>query len=69
MDPMPVDLNSKLDANLAVIAAQGVANQQQVAHYTQYAFMKDLFQGGQGETPVVLAGLNSGDRTPVVKAG
>ena len=66
---MAVDLNDKLDANLAVVAQQGVANNQQMAQFTQYAFQKDLFQGGQGETPVIFGAMNGADRVPVVKAG
>ncbi len=66
---MPVDLDSKLDANLAVIAQQGVADNQRLAEHTLLAFQKDLFQGGQAETGVMLAGMNAADRTPIIKAG
>lgn len=66
---MPVDLDSKLDANLAVIAQQGVADNQRLAEHTLLSFQKDLFQGGQAETGVMLAGMNAADRTPVIKAG
>lgn len=65
---MAVDLNEQLSAQLATIAQQGVADNQRLAQHTLLAFQKDLFQGGQGEAPVVLGGLNSADRTPVVKA-
>jgi len=64
---MAVDLDSKLDANLAVIAAQGVADNQRLSMQTQLAFQKDLFQGAQGETAAMLAALNAADRTPVIK--
>jgi len=64
---MAVDLDSKLDANLAVVAQQGVADNQRLAMQTQLAFQKDLFQGGQGEIGALLAGLNAADRTPVIK--
>lgn len=66
---MAVDLNEQLTGNLTVIAAQGVADNQRMSQYMQLAFAKDLFQGGGGETPVMLAGLNAADRTPVIKAG
>ena len=66
---MPVGLDSKLDANLAVIAQQGVADNQRLAEHTLLAFQKDLFQGGQAETGVMLAGMNAADRTPIIKAG
>ena len=64
---MAVDANEQLTAQLMTIAAQGVSNNQVVAHWLTLAFSKDLFQGGQGEAPVVLAGMNAADRTPVVK--
>ncbi len=64
---MAVDLDSKLDANLAVVAQQGVADNQRLAMQTQLAFQKDLFQGGQGEIGALLAGLNAADRTAVIK--
>jgi hypothetical protein len=62
-----VDLDSKLDANLAVIAQQGVADNERLAQHTLLAFQKDLFQGAQGEMGGILAGLNAADRTPVIK--
>ena len=65
---MSVDLDSKLDANLAVVAQQGVADNQRLAMHSQLAFQKDLFQGAQGETAAMLAGMNAADRTPVIKA-
>lgn len=64
---MPVDLDSQLTGQLVVIAQQGVADNQRLAEHTLLAFQKDLFQGAQGEAPVVLAGLNAADRTPVIK--
>ena len=64
---MAVDLDSKLDANLAVLAQQGVSDNQRLAMQTQLAFQKDLFQGAQGEMGAILAGLNAADRTPVIK--
>jgi len=64
---MTVDLNEQLTGQLATIANQGVADNQRLAQHTLLAFQKDLFQGGGGETPVQLAGLNAADRTPVVK--
>lgn len=64
---MSVDLDSKLDANLAVIAQQGVADNQRLAQNTLLAYQKDLFQGAQGETGTILAALNAADRTPVIK--
>jgi hypothetical protein len=65
---MAVDLDSKLDGNLAVIAQQGVADNQRLAQNTLLAYQKDLFQGGQAEVSNLLAALNAVDRTPVVKA-
>ena len=65
---MAVDLNEQLNAGVAVVAQQGVMNNQTTAHYYDLAFAKDLFQGGQGETAMNLAALNSADRTPVVKS-
>lgn len=64
---MAVDLNEQLTGQLAAIANQGVADNQRLAQHTLLAFQKDLFQGAQGETPVVLAGMNSADRTPTIK--
>lgn len=64
---MAVDLNEQLSANLAVIAAQGVADNQRLAQHTLLAFQKDLFQGGQAETGEILGAMNAADRTPVVK--
>lgn len=64
---MPVDLDSQLTGQLVVIAQQGVADNQRMAEHTLLSFQKDLFQGAQGEAPMVLAGLNSADRTPVIK--
>lgn len=64
---MAVDTNEQLSAQLMVIAQQGVANNQQVAHHTQLAFQKDLFQGAQGEIGAILASMNASDRTPVIK--
>lgn len=62
-----VDLNEQLTGQLAVIANQGVADNQRLSQQTQLAFQKDLFQGGQGESAALFAALNSADRTPVVK--
>ena len=64
---MAVDLNEQLTGQLAAIANQGVADNQRLAMQCQLAFQKDLFQGAQGETPVMLAGMNAADRTPVIK--
>jgi hypothetical protein len=65
---MPVDLDEQLKGQLTVIAQQGVSDNQRLAHHTQFAFQKDLFQGAQGETGNILAALNAADRTPVVKS-
>ena len=65
---MAVDMDAILASNLSVVAQQGVADNQRLSMHTQLAFQKDLFQGGQAETGVMLAGMNSADRTPVVKA-
>ncbi len=65
---MPVDLNEQLQGQLTVIAQQGVADNQRLAQNTLLAYQKDLFQGAQGETPVLLGSLNAADRTPVVKS-
>jgi hypothetical protein len=65
---MAVDLNEQLTGQLVIIAQQGVADNQRLAQNTLLAYQKDLFQGAQGETPALNAGLNSSDRTPVVKA-
>ena len=64
-----VDLDQQLSANLAVVAQQGVADNQRLAQNTLLAYQKDLFQGAQGETGVITAGMSLADRTPVVKAG
>jgi hypothetical protein len=66
---MAVDLNEQLTGQLAAIANQGVADNQRLAQNTLLAYQKDLFQGGQGEAPVLFAGMNTADRTPIVKAG
>ncbi len=62
-----VDLNAQLTGQLVVIAQQGVADNQRLAMHTLLAFQKDLFQGAQGETPAILGGLSTADRTPVIK--
>lgn len=64
-----VDINAHLTGQLVTIANQGVSDNQRISMHTQFAFQKDLFQGGQGEAGMVLATLNSADRTPLVKAG
>ena len=64
---MPVDLNEQLTGQLTVIAQTGVMDNQQVSKNSMLAFQKDLFQGGQGEIGALIAGLNTADRTPVVK--
>lgn len=64
-----VDLQEQLTGQLTVIAAQGVANNQQISQNTLLAYQKDLFQGGQGESPALMAALSTADRTPVIKAG
>jgi len=66
---MAVDLNEQLSANLAVVAQQGVADNQRLAQNSLLAYQKDLFQGAQGETGIMAAGMALADRTPVVKAG
>jgi len=66
---MSVELHEQLTGQLTVIAAQGVANNQQLSQNTLLAYQKDLFQGGQGESPALMAALATADRTPVVKAG
>jgi len=65
---MAVDVNEQLNAGSGIIIQQGLMNNQRVSHYIDYAFSKDLFQGGQGETALNLAALNSADRTPVIKS-
>ena len=64
---MAVDLDEQLKGQLAAIAAQSVADNQRLAQNTLLAYQKDLFQGAQGETGGILAGMNLADRTPVVK--
>jgi len=64
---MSVDLQEQLTGQLTVIAAQGVANNQQLSQNTLLAYQKDLFQGAQGETAQMLAAMNAADRTPVIK--
>jgi hypothetical protein len=64
---MAVDLNEQLIGQLAAIANQGIADNQRLAQNTLLAYQKDLFQGGQSETGAILASMNAGDRTPVVK--
>lgn len=64
---MPIDAQEMLMSQLMTIGQQGVANNQVLAQFLPLAFTKDLMQGGQGETPQMLAGLNAADRTPVVK--
>lgn len=66
---MAVNLDEQLTGQLTVIAQQGVMDNQRLAQNTLLAYQKDLFQGAQGETPVLLGGMNSADRTPVVKGG
>lgn len=64
---MPVDLNTQLTGQLTVIAQQGIGDNQRLAEETELAFQKDLFQGGQAETGVILGALNTAARVPVVK--
>jgi hypothetical protein len=64
---MGVDMQEQLTAQLAVVATQGVANNQQLSQNTLLAYQKDLFQGGQGESPALMAALSTADRTPVIK--
>lgn len=64
---MAVDLNEQLSANLAVVAQQGVADNQRLAQNTLLAYQKDLFQGGQGDTGEILAALSASDRVPQPK--
>ena len=64
---MAVDVNEQLNASHGAIIQQGVMNNQRVAHFIDYSSLKDLYQGGQGETALNLAALNSADRTPVIK--
>lgn len=66
---MAVDCQELLSAQLMTIAQQGVADNQRLAQHTLLAFQKDLFQGAQGETPVIAGGMQLADRVPVVKAG
>lgn len=65
---MAVDLDTQLTGQLTIIAQQGVADNQRLAQHTLLAFQKDLFQGGQSETGVILAAMTAADRTPVVKS-
>ena len=65
---MAVDTQELLSAQLMTMAQQGVADNQRMAQHTQFAFLKDLFQGGQGESPVIFSGMNTSDRVPVVKS-
>ncbi len=64
---MAIDLHEQLVGQLTVLAQQGVADNQRLAAHTLLAFQKDLFQGAQGETGVILTALNAADRTPVIK--
>ncbi len=65
---MAVDMNEQLSSQLAVVAAQGIADNQRLSMHTQFAFQKDLFQGAAGEMGAMLAGINAADRTPVIKS-
>ncbi len=62
-----VDLDTQLTAQLTVFAQQGVADNQRLAEETELAFQKDLFQGGQAETGLILAAINTAARVPVKK--
>ena len=64
---MAVDLHEQLIGQLGAISAQGVADNQRLAQNTLLAYQKDLFQGAQGETGNIAAGMNLADRTPVIK--
>lgn len=64
---MAVDLDQQLTGQLTVIAQQGVMDNQRLAEHSLLAFQKDLFQGGQGDAGLIMAGMNSADRTPTVK--
>lgn len=64
---MAVDLNEQLTGQLTVIAQQGVMDSQRISQETELAFQKDIFQGGQGDSGLIMAGMNAADRTPVVK--
>ena len=56
-----------LMSNLGAVIQQGVVDNQRMSQYMQNAFLKDLMQGGQGDTSTILAALNAADRTPVIK--
>lgn len=64
---MSVDMQEILTANLAAVTQQGTVDNQRMSQFTQLAFAKDLFQGGQGESGEIFAALNGADRTPVIK--
>lgn len=64
---MAVDLQELLVGQLGIVAAQGVADNQRLAENTLLAYQKDLFQGGQAESPALFGALNASDRVPVIK--
>ena len=64
---MAVDLQEILTGQLAGVLQQGVSDNQRLAQNTLLAYQKDLFQGAQGEMPVIAAGMSLADRTPVIK--
>jgi hypothetical protein len=66
---MAIDAQEMLLSQLMTISNQGVADNQRLAQNTLLAYQKDLFQGAQGETPVMVGGMNLADRVPVVKTG
>ena len=59
-----IDVGAQLSAGWATIAQQAVMNNGQIAHFTGYAFQKDLFQGGQGESPALNGALNALAKAP-----
>lgn len=62
-----VNMQEVLLANLGAIVQQGVIDNQRMSQFQQLAFTKDLMQGGQSETGLILAALSGADRTPVIK--
>jgi hypothetical protein len=64
---MAIDAQEMLLSQLMTISQQATSDNQRLAQHTLLAYQKDLFQGGQGETPAMAGGMSLADRVPVAK--
>ena len=65
---MDQEVAKNLSAGWGAIAQQAAIDSQRLAQQTLLAFQKDLFQGGQGESPALTGALNTLAAAPVPRA-